>query len=95
MALFVNAEYISKPFRAVFDTVLNPTQHIAVPHVDPIFAFTANLEIWLSRQPSENGELGFSIVKSLLDALSGMVAAALLGPSVPLFSPSANALACL
>lgn len=80
--LFIHPDYISKQFRTVFDTIMNVNQNVSVPIGDPVFSFAGNLEEWWSGPP-KNDELKFSIGRSLLDAISGMIASKLLGAAIP------------
>jgi len=80
LLLFVDADYISKQFREIFDAFLNVLQFIELDKNDLIFAFADNLEKWWLDK-KENDELMLAVVKSLLSAVSGMFASKLFGAS--------------
>lgn len=78
--IFVDSDHILKQFREAFDTILNVTQSSSLAETDPIIVFADNLEKWWSNK-DENDELNFLVIKSLLDAISGMIVSKLLGAS--------------
>ncbi|SEB00833.1 AraC-type DNA-binding protein [Pedobacter hartonius] len=78
--LFVDSNYISKQFREAFDTMLNITQNTDLDKKDPVFAFAGHLGIWWLGEKG-NDDLMSSVIKSLLDAISGLIASKLLGAS--------------
>ncbi len=78
--LFVDSNYISKEFREAFDTILNVTQNSSLAKKDPVFAFADSLGKWWLGQ-KKNDDLLSSIINSLLNAISGLIASKLLGSS--------------
>lgn len=78
--LFVNPDHISKQFRETFDAFLNVTQFPSLDKNDLLFAFADNLEKWWLDK-KKNDDLKFTISKSLLDAVSGMIASKFLNTS--------------
>jgi len=71
--LFLDPDHVSKQYREVFDAVLNQAQKTALDKNDSIVALTDNLgKYWSDR--SHNNQLIFSVIKSLLGAIVGIMA---------------------
>jgi AraC-like DNA-binding protein len=78
--MFVDPDHIPKQFRETFDAFLNVTQVTSLDINDLLFSFTDHLEkYWLNKK--ENDELMRSVTKSLLEAVSGMIASNFFGTS--------------
>lgn len=81
--LFVDLGCISKQFREIFDTFLNVAQYAALDDNDSIFTFADHLErLWSEKR--EQDDVIFSVIKSLVDAISGIIASKLLRVSTRL-----------
>lgn len=71
--LFLDADYVSKQFREVFDAVMNQTQKASLDKNDSIIPIADHLEKYWSGR-GRNNELMLPVIKSLLDAIVGLIA---------------------
>lgn len=74
--VFVEADFIPKQYRAVFDTFLNSHQFVSVPEDDQVFKLCAVLEKWLA---GNDAPLKGEVTSSLIHSISGMLSSKILG----------------